>query len=126
MTWLIHVCVNVYIKQLPFFLTGVPVVSVIYSAVWNFSEIQPSNCNNISIRLDNLKEELEEKFANRCQDIYINATVQFRYSFLSFKGYIDTFETIHFLRLIKSLASNVMSCLNYYVIITHIVQSNTS
>lgn len=80
--------------QTSFFLfTGVPVVSVTYSAVWSFSEIPPLNCNNISIRLDNLKEELEKKFANQCQEMNISATVQFEYSFISFTVYIDTFET---------------------------------
>lgn len=82
---------DVYIKQL-FFYTDVPVVFVTYSAVWNFSEIRPSNCNNISILLGNLKEELEEGFANRCQLLNINATVQFRYSFLSFMVCMDTIE----------------------------------
>lgn len=76
-----------------FLFTGVPVVSVTYSAVWSFLEIPPFNCNNISLRLDNLKEELEREFANRCHKINTNATVQFEYSFLSFKVYIYTFET---------------------------------
>lgn len=78
--------------QTPFFLfTGVPVVSVTYSAVWRFSEIRPLDCNNISLRLDNLKKELEKNFANRCHEINIIATVQFEYSFSSLTVYIDIF-----------------------------------
>lgn len=91
---MIQECMDVYIKRHLFFFTGVPVVSITYSADWIFLEIQPSNCNNISIRLVNLKEELEEAFAKRCQEMNINATVQFRYSFLSFTVYKDTFETL--------------------------------
>lgn len=81
---MIQVCMDVYIKRHLFFFTGVPVVSITYSADWIFLEIQPSNCNNISIRLVNLKEELEEAFAKRCQEMNINATVQFRSFFYHF------------------------------------------
>lgn len=84
---------GVYIKHLVFLFTGVPVVSVTYSAVWSFSEIRPLDCNNISLRLDNLKKELEKEFANRCHEINIIATVQFEYSFSSLTVYIDIFET---------------------------------
>lgn len=76
-----------------FLFTGVPVVSVTYSAVWSFLEIRPLDCNNISIRLDNLNKELEKEFANRCHEINIIATVQFEYSFSTLTVYIDIFET---------------------------------
>lgn len=66
------------------FLSGLPVVSITYSAQWNFPEYLPSNCSNISARLDDLEEETGEIFANRCQLLgEINATVQFNYCFLA-------------------------------------------
>lgn len=39
---------------------GIPVVNVTYSAIWTFAEIVTSTCSNISLRLDNVKEVLEE------------------------------------------------------------------
>lgn len=63
----------------------IPLVSVTYSAIWVFSEIIPSNCSNISSRLHNLQEALEETLAQNCLLLKINATVQFTHSFLSFQ-----------------------------------------
>nr|XP_034334806.1 uncharacterized protein LOC117691968 [Crassostrea gigas] len=41
-----------------------PVVSITYSAQWNFPGFLPSNCSNTSARLDDLEEETVEIFAN--------------------------------------------------------------
>lgn len=69
-----------------FFLPlGNPLVFVHYSAIWNFTEVLPSKCPNISKRLDTLKDLLEKTLAENCKELDINATVQFTYSFLSFQ-----------------------------------------
>lgn len=71
-------------------MPGLPVVSVTYSAQWCFAEILPSQCNNISTRLDDLEEEIVGIFANKCQEQYgIYATVHFTYSFLAFTVHIQ-------------------------------------
>lgn len=62
-----------------------PLVFVHYSAIWNFTEVLPSKCPNISKRLDTLKDLLEKTLAENCKELDINATVQFTYSFLSFQ-----------------------------------------
>nr|XP_034332903.1 uncharacterized protein LOC105333663 [Crassostrea gigas] len=62
-----------------------PVVSITYSAQWNFTEFLPSKCDNISKRLDDLEEEMVGIFANKCQELKgIYASVHFNYSFLAF------------------------------------------
>nr|XP_034332899.1 uncharacterized protein LOC105346326 [Crassostrea gigas] len=63
----------------------IPSVSVTYSAIWVFDEVVTSACGNISSRLDNLREVLEETLANNCQLLNINATVQFTHLFLTFQ-----------------------------------------
>lgn len=64
------------------FILGLPVVSVTYSAQWSFAKILPSKCDNISTRLDDVKEEMVGIFANKCQYLKgIYATVHFNYSF---------------------------------------------
>uniref|UniRef100_A0A8W8JH20 Sushi domain-containing protein n=1 Tax=Magallana gigas TaxID=29159 RepID=A0A8W8JH20_MAGGI len=63
----------------------IPLVSVTYSAIWVFDEVVISVCANISSRLDNLREVLEETLAKNCQMLNINATVQFTHSFLAFQ-----------------------------------------
>lgn len=72
--------------NIPFyFISALPVVSITYSARWSFAEILPSECNNISTRLDELEKEIVDIFATRCQELGgISATVQFNYSFLIF------------------------------------------
>lgn len=66
------------------FLSGLPEVSITYSAKWNFPGFLPSNCSNISARLDDLEEETVDIFANGCQILgVIHATVQFNYSFIA-------------------------------------------
>lgn len=68
-----------------FLLLGLPLVFVHYNAVWTLTEVLPSKCPNISTRLDMLKNMLEKMIAEKCQELDINATVQFTYSFLSFQ-----------------------------------------
>lgn len=68
-----------------YFISGLPVVSITYSAQWRFAEILPSKCSNISTRLDDLEKEIVDIFANQCQEIRgISASVQFNYSFMAF------------------------------------------
>lgn len=62
-----------------------PLVSVKYLAIRSFSEVIPSKCDNISSRLDSMKEMLEKTIAERCYLLNVSATVQFTYSFLSFQ-----------------------------------------
>lgn len=68
-----------------FLLSGNPLVFVHYSAIWSLTEVLPSNCPNISTRLIKLKDILEKTLAENCQELDVNATVQFTYSFLSFQ-----------------------------------------
>lgn len=66
-------------------MTGLPKVLVTYSADWEFTGVPPSICTNITTRLDDLEDNLEDAFAGRCHNISgIFATVQFNYSFLAF------------------------------------------
>ncbi|XP_065928324.1 uncharacterized protein [Magallana gigas] len=61
-----------------------PVVSITYSAQWNFPGFLPSNCSNISARLDDLEKEIVDIVANGCQEIIgISASVQFNYTFIA-------------------------------------------
>lgn len=69
------------------FISGNPLVSVKYLAIRSFSEVIPSKCDNISSRLDSMKEMLEKTIAERCYLLNVSATVQFTYSFLSFQVY---------------------------------------
>lgn len=68
-----------------FLLLGNPLVFVHYSAIWSLTEVIPSKCPNISTRLIKLKDILEKTLAENCQELGVNATVQFTYSFLSFQ-----------------------------------------
>lgn len=63
---------------------GIPVVNVTYSAMWTFAEILTSTCNNISSRLDNVEEVLEETLSRNCWLLNINSTVKFTYSLFAF------------------------------------------
>lgn len=81
---IIYIC----IKYIPFF-SGIPSVSVTYSAIWGFGEVITSTCLNISSQLDNLQELLEETLAKNCQMLKMNATVQFTHSFLAFQVYLS-------------------------------------
>lgn len=74
-----------------FLLLGNPLVFVHYSAIWSLTEVIPSKCPNISTRLIKLKDILEKTLAENCQELGVNATVQFTYSFLSFQVCIYVF-----------------------------------
>lgn len=77
--------INTDLNHITYLITGLPDVLVTYAARWAFLEVPISLCNNIATRLDDLKDNLEEAFADRCHNISgIFATVQFKYSFLSF------------------------------------------
>lgn len=72
-----------------------PEVLVTYAADWSFSGVPPSVCNNITTRLDDSKDNLEEAFASRCHNISgIFATVKFNYSFFVFKVFTN-FEAVY-------------------------------
>lgn len=73
-----------------------PVVSITYSEQWSFVEILPSNCINITTRLDDLEEEIVEIVLNQCQELGgFNATVQFNYSFMAFTVTIPVSNFTH-------------------------------
>lgn len=74
---------NFYLRL--FLLLGLPLVFVHYYAVWTLTDVLPSKCPNISTRLDTHKDLLEKTLAEKCQELGVNATVQFTYSFLSFQ-----------------------------------------
>lgn len=77
--------INTDFNHITYLITGLPDVLVTYAAKWAFLGVPIRLCNNISTRLDDLKDNLEEAFADRCHNISgIFATVQFKYSFLSF------------------------------------------
>lgn len=59
-------------------------------------EILPSNCINITTRLDDLEEEIVEIVLNQCQELGgFNATVQFNYSFMAFTVTIPVSNVTH-------------------------------
>lgn len=62
-----------------------PLVFVHYSAIWRLTDVLPSKCPNISTRLDKFKDMLEKTLAENCQELDVNATVQFTFSFLTFQ-----------------------------------------
>lgn len=64
---------------------GIPVVNVTYSAIWTSAEIVTSTCSNISSRLDNVKEVLEETLSGNCRLLNIKSTVMLTYSLFAFK-----------------------------------------
>lgn len=64
---------------------GIPVVNIAYSAIWTSAEIVTSTCSNISSRLDNVKEVLEETLSGNCRLLNIKSTVMFTYSLFAFK-----------------------------------------
>lgn len=65
--------------------TGIPVVIVTYSAIWEFQDILPSLCNNITARLEEQEEELGNTCLIQCQfGFNINITTKFTYSNLAF------------------------------------------
>lgn len=68
-----------------FLLLGNPLVFVHYSAIWRLTDVLPSKCPNISTRLDKFKDMLEKTLAENCQELDVNATVQFTFSFLTFQ-----------------------------------------
>lgn len=108
----VYTCINIFF----YFMPGLPVVSVTYSAQWSFDEILPSKCNNISTRLDVLEEEIVGIFANKCQEQYgIYATVHFTYSFLAFTVHIQC--TYIFLYTCISL----VWLYSFYQLISHII-----
>lgn len=74
---------NFYLRL--FLLLGLPLVFVHYYAVWTLTDVLPSKCPNISTRLDTHKDLLEKTLAKGCQELGVNGTVQFTYSFLSFQ-----------------------------------------
>lgn len=79
-----------------YFISGLPVVSITYSAQWIFAEIVPSKCSNIATRLDDLEKEIVDIFANGCQEINgISASVQFNYSFMAFTVNIHVSNFTH-------------------------------
>lgn len=63
---------------------GIPVLNVTYSAMWTFAEIVTSTCYNISSRLDDVKEVLEETLSRNCFLLKIKSTVMFTYSLFAF------------------------------------------
>lgn len=63
----------------------IPVVNVTYSAIWTSAEIVTSTCSNISSRLDNVKEVLEETLSGNCRLLNIKSTVMLTYSLFAFK-----------------------------------------
>lgn len=67
------------------FFSGHPLVSVKYSALWILNEVLPSTCDNISTRLDNMKELLEKMLAENCYSLNVKASVQLTHSFLAFQ-----------------------------------------
>lgn len=68
------------------FSSGIPLVSVMYSAIWTFTDVLPRKCKDISSRLDNLKDI----FTNYCHLLDIDSIVQLTYSFLVFQVYSRT------------------------------------
>lgn len=68
-----------------FFFSGHPLVSVKYSAIRILNEVLPSTCDNISTRLDNMKELLEKMLAENCYSLNVKASVQLTHSFLAFQ-----------------------------------------
>lgn len=72
-------------KVLYILYTGIPVVTVTYSAIWEFQNILPFTCNNIRTRLHEKEEELEDTCLRQCQfGFNINVTTKFTYSTLAF------------------------------------------
>lgn len=63
---------------------------VTYAAIWEMKDVLPIKCDNVLIRLKESTAKLEEKFANFCNDLFINTTVKLTYSTLAFQVYIST------------------------------------
>lgn len=112
----VWVCLTFFINIFFNFILGLTVVSVTYSAQWRFAKILPSKCDNISTRLDDLKEETVGIFANKCKEqCGIYATVHFTFSFLAYTVYIQC--TCIFLNTYISLVWLYL----YYQLILHII-----
>lgn len=77
-----HTCLY---KVVPFFLLGIPIVSVMYAATWSFTEVLVSNCKNITSRLQDKGKILEDTLSNNCHLLNISAQVQLTYSFSHFQ-----------------------------------------
>ncbi|XP_062613531.1 uncharacterized protein LOC134275271 [Saccostrea cucullata] len=66
----------------------IPIVSMEYYTVWSL-DVQPSECNNISQRLENPKRTLEDNFSNICKYLNVDVNVTFKHSSRAFEVMID-------------------------------------
>lgn len=97
-----------------------PLVFVHYSALRNFTEVLPSECPNISTRLDTFKHLLEKPPVEKCQELGVNSTVKFTYSFMDFQVQVNFKAEYHNFTNVNSLGVcikyNIISFLNLQVI----------
>ena len=71
-------------SQNEIYFSGIPVLYIDYAAIWNFHNVIPNECANITKRLTNSKSKLEEEFLTTCYDLIRNFTVQFSFKSLTF------------------------------------------
>ncbi|XP_062613528.1 uncharacterized protein LOC134275268 [Saccostrea cucullata] len=62
----------------------VPVVAMEYYTIWSL-EVPPTHCNNISQRLQNSKQTLEDNFIDICKYLNIDVNATFKFSFKAFE-----------------------------------------
>lgn len=85
-------------KNVFFFLhLAIPEVSVTYSTIWNFTDIIPYFCGNISTHLNTSTPILEETFVNQCQNLIIHRSVKIAFSTLAFTVSFSVYFSAQFL-----------------------------
>nr|XP_022288797.1 uncharacterized protein LOC111100913 isoform X2 [Crassostrea virginica] len=62
----------------------IPLLYIQYAVIWNFHNIIPNECANITVRLNNSKSTLEEDFLKPCDTLNLNFTVRFTFETLTF------------------------------------------
>lgn len=76
---------------------AIPEVSVTYSTIWNFTDIIPYFCGNISTHLNTSTPILEETFVNQCQNLIIHRSVKIAFSTLAFTVSFSVYFSAQFL-----------------------------
>lgn len=71
-------------SQDEFFFSDIPLLYIQYAVIWNFHNIIPNECANITVRLNNSKSTLEEDFLKPCDTLNLNFTVRFTFETLTF------------------------------------------
>lgn len=84
-------------KNVFFLHLAIPEVSVTYSTIWNFTDIIPYFCGNISTHLNTSTPILEETFVNQCQNLIIHRSVKIAFSTLAFTVSFSVYFSAQFL-----------------------------